>query len=123
MQFAGAYHGWWDGVQPGPGSERAAPDTLTLKDMSPASLRLIAARGRLMQEMPRGAMMAVRLAEAELAPYLKEPLALAAVNGPKLCVAAGPVEAVAAPGARLSATGGVTPRLHPPPPLHIQKNT
>jgi hypothetical protein len=44
VQFAGAYHGWWDGVQPGPGSERAAPDTLTLKDMSPASLRLIAAR-------------------------------------------------------------------------------
>jgi glutamate-1-semialdehyde 2,1-aminomutase len=28
VQFAGAYHGWWDGVQPGPGSERANADVL-----------------------------------------------------------------------------------------------
>lgn len=42
--FSGAYHGWWDGVQPGPGSERAAPDVLCLKDMSPASLALIKLR-------------------------------------------------------------------------------
>ncbi len=35
-------------------------------------------------------MMAVRLPEAELAPFLSGELALAAVNGPKLCVAAGP---------------------------------
>src|SRR5262249_33171382 len=31
--FAGAYHGWWDGVQPGLGSERRLDDCLTLKDM------------------------------------------------------------------------------------------
>jgi glutamate-1-semialdehyde 2,1-aminomutase len=42
--FAGAYHGWWDGVQPGPGNERAPLDILTLKDTSPASLRVIRAR-------------------------------------------------------------------------------
>ncbi|KAH8052548.1 N2-acetyl-L-ornithine:2-oxoglutarate 5-aminotransferase [Aureococcus anophagefferens] len=44
VQFAGAYHGWWDGVQPGPGSERANSDVLYLNDMSPAALRCIAAR-------------------------------------------------------------------------------
>src|SRR5437879_7920991 len=36
--FSGAYHGWWDGVQPGLGSERALDDCLTLKDLHPASL-------------------------------------------------------------------------------------
>jgi glutamate-1-semialdehyde 2,1-aminomutase len=39
--FAGAYHGWWDGVQPGLGSEREINDCLTLKDMNPASLDAI----------------------------------------------------------------------------------
>jgi glutamate-1-semialdehyde 2,1-aminomutase len=42
--FAGAYHGWWDGVQPGPGNERKITDVLPLKDMSPASLAAIKAR-------------------------------------------------------------------------------
>jgi glutamate-1-semialdehyde 2,1-aminomutase len=39
--FAGAYHGWWDGVQPGLGSERPLDDCLVLKDMHPASLDVI----------------------------------------------------------------------------------
>jgi glutamate-1-semialdehyde 2,1-aminomutase len=39
--FAGAYHGWWDGVQPGLGSERAIRDCITLKDVNPASLAAI----------------------------------------------------------------------------------
>ncbi len=42
--FAGAYHGWWDGVQPGPGNERKITDVLCLKDMSAASLAAIKAR-------------------------------------------------------------------------------
>ena len=44
--FAGAYHGWWDGVQPGLGSERLEPDCLTLKDMHAASLDVIRRRRR-----------------------------------------------------------------------------
>ena len=44
VTFAGAYHGWWDGVQPGPGNERKITDVLPLKDMSPASLNAIRAR-------------------------------------------------------------------------------
>jgi glutamate-1-semialdehyde 2,1-aminomutase len=42
--FSGAYHGWWDGVQPGLGSERAIGDCLTLKDLHPASLDLLRRR-------------------------------------------------------------------------------
>ena len=42
--FAGAYHGWWDGVQPGLGSERSIDDCLTLKDLNPASLDVIRRR-------------------------------------------------------------------------------
>jgi len=42
--FAGAYHGWWDGVQPGLGSERPIDDCLTLKDLNLASLDVIRRR-------------------------------------------------------------------------------
>ena len=35
VQFQGAYHGWWDGVQTGVGNERQVADSLTLLDMSP----------------------------------------------------------------------------------------
>jgi len=42
--FGGAYHGWWDGVQPGLGSERGIDDCLTLKDMHRGSLQVIRRR-------------------------------------------------------------------------------
>jgi glutamate-1-semialdehyde 2,1-aminomutase len=44
--FSGAYHGWWDGVQPGLGSERPLDDCLTLKDLHPASLAVIRRRAK-----------------------------------------------------------------------------
>jgi len=44
VSFSGAYHGWWDGVQPGLGSERRLDDCLTLKDLDPASLAVIRRR-------------------------------------------------------------------------------
>ena len=46
VSFSGAYHGWWDGVQPGLGSERALDDCLTLRDLHPASLDVIRRRAR-----------------------------------------------------------------------------
>ena len=46
VAFSGAYHGWWDGVQPGLGSERAISDCLTLKDMHPVSLDAIRKRSK-----------------------------------------------------------------------------
>jgi glutamate-1-semialdehyde 2,1-aminomutase len=42
--FSGAYHGWWDGVVAGLGSERPLDDCLTLKDLDPASLAVIRQR-------------------------------------------------------------------------------
>ncbi len=53
------------------------------------ALRMVAERGRLMGSMPPGAMLSVRLPEADLLPLLGESLDVAAVNGPSLCVAAG----------------------------------
>ena len=44
VRFCGAYHGWWDDVQPGVGSPRPARETYTLRDMSPASLRVLRTR-------------------------------------------------------------------------------
>ena len=44
--FSGAYHGWWDGVQPGLGSERPLNDCLTLKDMNLASLGVLRRRAK-----------------------------------------------------------------------------
>jgi amino acid adenylation domain-containing protein len=62
----------------------------------PDAVRLIARRGQLMQALPSGAMLAVRLGAAELLPHLPDNLSLAAENGPAMCVVAGPAEAVAA---------------------------
>jgi len=45
VTFGGAYHGWWDGMQPVAGNERLPQDVLCLKDMSALSLQVIQARG------------------------------------------------------------------------------
>ena len=44
VRFCGAYHGWWGDVQPGVGNPVAAAGTFTLKDMDPASLRVLRMR-------------------------------------------------------------------------------
>jgi glutamate-1-semialdehyde 2,1-aminomutase len=44
VRFCGAYHGWWDDVQPGVGNPLAARETYTLKDMDDASLRVLRSR-------------------------------------------------------------------------------
>ncbi len=44
VRFAGAYHGWWDDVQPGVGNPVAADRTYTLADMSERSLKVLATR-------------------------------------------------------------------------------
>jgi amino acid adenylation domain-containing protein len=76
------------------------------------ALTVVAARGRLMQALPGGAMMAVRLAESELLPLMTPELAVAAVNGPALCVVAGPYAAVDAFETMLTGRNVVTRRLH-----------
>ena len=44
VRFCGAYHGWWDDVQPGPGNPLPARQTYTLKDMDARSLRVLRTR-------------------------------------------------------------------------------
>lgn len=43
-RFCGAYHGWWDGVQVGPGNPVPARDVLTLADQSERALRVLRMR-------------------------------------------------------------------------------
>jgi len=58
------------------------------------ALALVAARGRLMQKMPQGAMLAVPLSEAAARRLLGRRLSLAAVNGPSRCVVSGATDDV-----------------------------
>jgi amino acid adenylation domain-containing protein len=69
------------------------------------ALAVVATRGRLIQALPEGAMTAVRMSEAALAPLMTGALALAAVNGPEACVVAGPGDEVAALEAALTTRG------------------
>lgn len=76
------------------------------------ALSIVATRGRLMETLEAGAMTAVALPEAELAPLLGEGCDLAAVNGESLCVLAGPVVAVERVEAALAARQQLPRRLH-----------
>jgi len=44
VRFCGAYHGWWEDVQPGPGNPMPPRETYTLKDMDEKSLRVLRTR-------------------------------------------------------------------------------
>ena len=44
VRFCGAYHGWWDGVQPGIGNDRVVDDVYTLKDMHEHTLKVLQTR-------------------------------------------------------------------------------
>jgi glutamate-1-semialdehyde 2,1-aminomutase len=44
VRFCGAYNGWWGDVQPGVGNPTPARDTLTLKEMDAATLRVLRRR-------------------------------------------------------------------------------
>ena len=44
VRFAGAYHGWWEDVQPGPGNPLPPRETYTLRDMDERSLQVLRMR-------------------------------------------------------------------------------
>lgn len=86
----------------------------TLED----ALKIVVERGRLMQQAPHGAMLAVPLSEKEILPLLNGELSLAAVNAPSLCVVSGTVDAVDRLEQELAAKDLVCRRLHTSHALH-----
>jgi len=76
------------------------------------ALRLVADRGTLMDRLPGGTMLSVTLPEEEVGPWLSSEVELAAVNGPLLCVLAGPPGAMEEVEARLRTAAIETRRLH-----------
>jgi acyl transferase domain-containing protein len=60
----------------------------------PEALKLIAVRARLVDALPPGSMVAVMAPEAELRPLLQPETSISLINGPKLCVVAGPSAAM-----------------------------
>lgn len=57
-------------------------------------LQLVAARGRLMWDLPTGSMLSVRLPAAALSGRLPSEVSIAAINGSNLCVISGPTDAI-----------------------------
>ncbi|WP_327358793.1 FkbM family methyltransferase [Streptomyces sp. NBC_01304] len=89
---------------------------LSLKD----ALTLVARRAALIDELPKGSMLAVMLPEDELRPLLSVGISLSAVNGPEFCVAGGPTEAIAGLEQRLTAQGVVCRRVTTTHAFHTQ---
>lgn len=69
------------------------------------AVKLVAHRGRMMQDLPEGSMLSVRAPEEEVARRLSPACSIAANNGPRLCVASGPHEDIAKLQAALEKDG------------------
>ncbi|NNB93288.1 acyltransferase domain-containing protein [Corallococcus exiguus] len=76
------------------------------------ALALVATRGRLMQSLPSGSMLSVRMTPEALAPLMDARISVAAVNAPGFTVVAGPTDAVDALQAKLEAQKVEVSRLH-----------
>jgi len=81
------------------------------------ALALVAARGRFMQHLPPGAMMAVPLGEEAVRAVLEQPdwgrqISLAAANAPALSVVSGPFDSMARIEAHFASKHLVVRRLH-----------
>jgi len=76
------------------------------------ALRLVARRGRLMQRLPPGSMLAVSAPADEVEGLLGEELSLAAVNAPRLSVVSGPTPSIENIARELAARDVETRALH-----------
>lgn len=85
----------------------ALAGVMTVEDAA----HLVARRGLLMQGMPAGTMLSVRLSADAVRAQMPAALSLAADNGPAASVVAGPADAVAAFESTLQAAGVATRRL------------
>ena len=75
-------------------------------------LRLVEARGRIMQGMPAGSMLAVALPEEQLRSLMSGDLSMAAVNAPSLCTVSGPAAAIQGLQEQLQVSGVECRALH-----------
>ncbi|MEO7363224.1 MAG: aminotransferase class III-fold pyridoxal phosphate-dependent enzyme, partial [Gemmatimonadaceae bacterium] len=73
--------------------------------------RLVARRGKLMNALPRGAMLSVRLDANALRTRIPASLSLSAENGPQSCVLSGPLEDIEACAIALESDGVACRRL------------
>lgn len=76
------------------------------------ALSLVVSRGRLMQQLPGGAMLAVSLPEEKINSFLGSQLSLAAVNAPDSCVVSGPTRAIDLFEKQMNEQGVQCRRLH-----------
>jgi acyl transferase domain-containing protein/acyl carrier protein len=76
------------------------------------ALHLVARRGKLIQQMPPGSMLAVSLSETEVLSLPNDELSLAASNAPNLCVISGSTEAIAKLQNQLNEQGIECRHLH-----------
>ena len=86
------------------------------------ALRLVAARGRMIQDLPSGSMMVVSLPEEKIRLLLEKDsrLSLAAINAPELCTVSGPHEAIEELEVELKAQQLMCRRLHTSHAFHSQ---
>ncbi len=89
---------------------------LSLED----ALKLVALRGRLMQQLPKGSMLSIPLPASEVIPLLNEDLALAAINAPSLCAVSGTDDAIARLAETLNTRGIECRRLQTSHAFHSQ---
>jgi len=84
------------------------------------ALALVAQRGKLMQQLPGGAMLSVQLPEHKVQPFLSPELSLAASNSPLYCVVSGSTEAVEKLQQQLQEKGIGCRQLHTNHAFHSQ---
>ncbi len=75
-------------------------------------LKLVTLRGKLMQDMPGGSMMAVRAPLADLQAHLSDDIDVAAINSPAMSVLSGPTPAIEALQQKLEAADFICRPLH-----------
>lgn len=88
----------------------------SLKD----ALFLVAIRGRMMQQLPPGAMLSVPLSVTQIEPFLSREICLAAINEPSRCVVSGTKAAIAALENQLLSQGIESRYLHTFHAFHSQ---
>lgn len=84
------------------------------------ALKVVATRGKLMQQLPGGAMLSIQLAEQEVQQLLEEKISLAASNSPSSCVVSGSTKAIKELQQELQQVGVNCRLLHTSHAFHSQ---